>query len=397
LFQSPTRFSLWLVAGLALLAAYGVDAWRSPTGRALYWSRLGLAAAAGVLALAALALMFLPQAGMQGTIAWAAFSFGVFAFGAGWLNLRAPADPTVRAKRWSWLVALLLAADLLFAGWGLNPGASLEIYTEDNRATQSISQRVAEGRLYLPIDDEEKLKYDYLFRFDDFFSAEPSSIRSSLLPNTNLLSGVASANNFDPLVPGRYREWLDMLENAATDQQAAMLTVMHVSLIEHYDPSTGVTFESRQVLPRAFWVNCARPVASPAEAYQAISASTWSPGDLALVETTELVGDNCGTGLVGQAEIISSSPNTVHVRVEAPGGGWLVLADTWYPGWQAKVGGYVISIFPANGLFRAVPLSAGEVVVEFDYRPVSFSAGLAISTVAWLVLFYLFFRRQELR
>ncbi|HJW91908.1 MAG TPA: hypothetical protein VJ436_14835, partial [Anaerolineales bacterium] len=48
LFQAPTRFMLWAVFGLALLAALGAQAWQRPQGRALYWTRLGTAGAVAV-------------------------------------------------------------------------------------------------------------------------------------------------------------------------------------------------------------------------------------------------------------------------------------------------------------------------------------------------------------
>ena len=40
MFKSPTRFSVWAIFSLVLLAAIGVERWRRPTGRGLYWTRL---------------------------------------------------------------------------------------------------------------------------------------------------------------------------------------------------------------------------------------------------------------------------------------------------------------------------------------------------------------------
>jgi len=62
-----------------------------------------------------------------------------------------------------------------------------------------------------------------------------------------------------------------------------------------------------------------------------------------------------------------------------PAPGYLVLTDTFYPGWRAYVDGVETPIYQANYLFRAVPLNAGDHEVRFVYRPKSFAVGAALS------------------
>jgi hypothetical protein len=77
--------------------------------------------------------------------------------------------------------------------------------------------------------------------------------------------------------------------------------------------------------------------------------------------------------------VLQDGPNrvTIHAVVEAPG--YLVVADTWYPGWQARVDGERVDILRANYAFRAVPLEAGEQTVEMVYRPASILWGAGIT------------------
>ncbi|MEX2143089.1 MAG: YfhO family protein [Anaerolineales bacterium] len=399
LFQAPTRFSIWLVFGLALLAAFGVDIWRAPQGRALYWSRLALAAALAILLQSVIAIGLLAQGAIHGfgIFVWAGLSLGLVAVGAAWLNLNAPSK-TGSPPRWAWLVCLLLAADLLYAGWGLNPGADLDLYREEF-ATPAQSSLGA-GRVYLPAEDEYSLKFERLFRFDDFYSADPGAIRTSLLPNTTLLEGIASANNFDPLLPGRYRHWIQALEAAPAGLRDAMLAAMSINVIVRVGPDGSqeqVAFEQKDALPRARWVNCARPVSTAAQALAGTGAAGWSPNDLVLVESTVLVEEVCGLGSSGRVVLLAGSANTVRVQLDSPSGGWLVLADTWYPGWHATVDGVEVPIYPADGLYRAVPLGEGDHEVVFNYRPASFALGLAVSTLAWLGWIILKRSKRELR
>src|SRR5205814_7944695 len=66
--------------------------------------------------------------------------------------------------------------------------------------------------------------------------------------------------------------------------------------------------------------------------------------------------------------------------------GYLVLADTYYPGWVARVDGVEQPILRADYLFRAVAVRPGQQVVEFRYEPTSFRIGAATSGLTLLVL-----------
>ena len=70
--------------------------------------------------------------------------------------------------------------------------------------------------------------------------------------------------------------------------------------------------------------------------------------------------------------------------------GYLVLPDAYAPGWQAQdEGGMRCPVLRANGLFRAVRLSAGNHTVTFSYFPDSFKLGLYLSflgAVVWVLI-----------
>jgi hypothetical protein len=86
-------------------------------------------------------------------------------------------------------------------------------------------------------------------------------------------------------------------------------------------------------------------------------------------------GAEPGAAVTGKAEIISDEVN--HVALTAAGPvGFLVLADTRYPGWRAYLDGRETPILPARGVFRAVAFPAGRHRVDFYYRPQAFKIGL---------------------
>jgi uncharacterized membrane protein YfhO len=89
---------------------------------------------------------------------------------------------------------------------------------------------------------------------------------------------------------------------------------------------------------------------------------------------------------VATAGIVRYENQVVTVQVSLNDSGILVLADSYYPGWKAYVDGKEEVIRKANLFFRAVPLPAGNHMVEFRYEPTSFKIGLSISLATIVVL-----------
>jgi uncharacterized membrane protein YfhO len=84
--------------------------------------------------------------------------------------------------------------------------------------------------------------------------------------------------------------------------------------------------------------------------------------------------------------VSNSTPGQVSLTVESARPGFVVLTDTFYPGWEATIDGQPAPIWPANLAFRAVAIPAGEHTVDFYYRPVSFRLGLGVSLASLLVV-----------
>ena len=82
----------------------------------------------------------------------------------------------------------------------------------------------------------------------------------------------------------------------------------------------------------------------------------------------------------------------VSARLESPG--FVIVADTYYPGWEARVDGSPASLFPADLLFRAVFVPAGEHVLVLRYRPASFCYGIGLFVFGCLVCAGLFRARS---
>ncbi len=81
----------------------------------------------------------------------------------------------------------------------------------------------------------------------------------------------------------------------------------------------------------------------------------------------------------GEADvrIVGETNDTVHLRVAAPRGGLVVLADLFWPGWRVTVDGAERSMLRVDYLFRGVMVEPGEHDVVFRYVPLRLYVGAA--------------------
>jgi hypothetical protein len=92
---------------------------------------------------------------------------------------------------------------------------------------------------------------------------------------------------------------------------------------------------------------------------------------------------------VGPSEsvtIVRHHPQRVELlaRLEQPG--LVILADTYYPGWQLTIDGEPAPIFRANRMMRGAAVRAGEHRLVYSYRPQSFRLGAMISAATLILL-----------
>jgi hypothetical protein len=86
------------------------------------------------------------------------------------------------------------------------------------------------------------------------------------------------------------------------------------------------------------------------------------------------------------ARIVSRTSTRALVEAVAERDGYLVIGESWAPGWRAWVDGRAAPILRANYVHRAVPILAGRHRVEFRYLPSDFRFGLYVSGLALAML-----------
>lgn len=143
-------------------------------------------------------------------------------------------------------------------------------------------------------------------------------------------------------------------------------------------------------LPRAYFSACVTYAEDKQGALERLAQEDFDPRkELVLVGRESGACPQPGWQPVSIAEY---RPERVALAVDAPSDGYVVLLDTYYPGWEAEIDGEATEIERGNWFFRAVPVGAGHHEIAMAYRPrwlrtgavasLTATAGLALAVVA---------------
>jgi hypothetical protein len=87
-----------------------------------------------------------------------------------------------------------------------------------------------------------------------------------------------------------------------------------------------------------------------------------------------------------RTSVTRENSREVVIDTEVPQDGFLLLADTFYPGWSAQVDGRPVPIYRANVMVRGIQLPKGRHEVRFSYDPPGFAVGLRITLLSLSLL-----------
>ena len=165
--------------------------------------------------------------------------------------------------------------------------------------------------------------------------------------------------------------------------------------------SGGVdVYENQDRLPRAFVAHNITYVPNmdsavhtltagePKYADGAVHVTRFHPRDDAIIEGSSPAKPASGPCVAGAdaARITAYAAGEVSIDVNSSCRGFLVLSDTFFPGWDATVNGQPATIHPTDVLFRGVAVDKGHSVVVFRYRPGNFGIGLLLALASMMAL-----------
>jgi hypothetical protein len=207
--------------------------------------------------------------------------------------------------------------------------------------------------LYIPVDGLSTSESNVLF---DLFMGRGAFKNVEALERTNSL----------------YIATLDRLDMSAAKIEGEYSTGSEVKLR---------LYRLENTLERAYFVSGVRRAKSSAEALSNLLDPAFPIRDAVILEDPR-VADRAGQHPAAEVKLINYGSESVFCETISEVPGYLVLLDSYYPGWVCSVDGREVSILRANYCFRAVEVPAGRHNVEFRYRPRGFYSGLAITLLS---------------
>jgi hypothetical protein len=330
----------------------------------------------------------------------------------------------------SYLIVLGTAWDLSVSQSQQNPFVRASEWLAAPKILAAIGKPAQELRLFSPL-------HDYFHRVANqqargWADLTPYfELREAMAPNTGVYWGVSAADCYSGIAPSwRVDVWGDHSRAGLVVPSMMRLAHNRIQVSRSFATLLGGYGVTHVVTPfpiigapmkeipnagpmhlyeldgkRCRIVPFARVVRDNREAAAALLQPGFDPNQEILLQDGAGAGasnaDSPGTVIdtKGDATIVEETSRYLRLNVSAPRGGFLLLSDTYYPGWHAKVDGVETSIFRANISVRAVQLPPGARTVEFRYDASPFWKGLTITAVAvfllllWLALAIHFDRR----
>lgn len=150
--------------------------------------------------------------------------------------------------------------------------------------------------------------------------------------------------------------------------------------------------ENRSVYPRAYFVRQVRPVHS----YSDARSQLWQmiePLDLRQTALVENPGSEAAVSVgEGTVQELRYGPNEAKLQATCRGECFLVLADSYFPGWHAFVDGREVRIYRTDAVVRGVFFPSGHHSLRFIYRPPWFTWGLAAAGLGVVIVSFVTWR-----
>jgi O-antigen/teichoic acid export membrane protein len=269
-----------------------------------------------------------------------------------------------------------------------------------------------------------------LWRYATFTTRDTTK---TMNPNVGMFYGLQTTNGYDSLFSAQYRDYMALIEPQGETMYNLITSFRKESSL--YSPLTDLLnvkyiiteveidspkyelvyqddavrlYENLGAMSRAFTL----PTSATIETDDfATAVQSYDPRNYVIVEISNLQSPIPDPATAVSQPVTEYSNNEVFVDATVSQSSWLVLADSYFPGWKAFVrpqGAGIeneieAEIYRVNGTFRGVMLKPGAWTVRFKYSPdsvkvgafVSFIAGMAVLFLVGIYLWRFFYREED--
>jgi hypothetical protein len=321
------------------------------------------------------------------------------------------------ASACGWLAVASTTVELVIAGAGANTlgdRAPASVYCEESPAPLVAAVGGLPGQACTrpdpPVVDEGHAASAYRLHVDSQVYRDGSPL-PNILPlyrvgfDRIVLHQGYLTDGYEPMVLRRHVAFHRLVQRLSLEtaglppaQRAAVIgRPLLAAGVRYLYLSTGLV-ELPDPLPRAYFVERARTATDDADALRLLGDPTVDLRSEVILERDGPDDAPARRRRWEPVRFVSQTAANVSLHVEAPRAGYVVLSDTFYPGWEATVNGRAAPVLRANQSFKAVQVEAGPNDVRFRFRPRSLRWGAILSLLTLLLgggILAVRFRRRE--
>ncbi len=303
------------------------------------------------------------------------------------------------------VLAFLIVAELFRFGWKFNSFSDSKFLYPQTPVTKFLEDRVKEDSgiringgdviptdMWLPYGLESAEGYDSLY---PHYVAKFISVLNTDNPLENPQGRYGLITYYDSklfdLTSTKYVLALkrDKLELPDESGQVGY-KFRNKKFNKIFEDKSVAVLENTKSLPRAFLVS-RLSYSKPEEALKKILEQDFDIGKQAVVSSADVDLNLPPSIVLPKPSYERISNNHSQVQTESSQNAFLVVTDTFYPGWEAKIDGSLTKIFQTDYAFRGVFVPAGRHIVDFYYNPKSFQIGFIVSLLSFMILVMLGF------
>jgi hypothetical protein len=193
----------------------------------------------------------------------------------------------------------------------------------------------------------------------------------------------------------------------ATISSTKMLDVLGIETIISYVPidsqllhiannTNQDIYTNAGAVDRAYLVRTATEAATVNEATKRFTDPQFIPGKSVVIEPQDTAKSPVLAAFLhtkdtkpvdGTVTITKNEPDDIQLTVNSgKQPSLLILTDTYYPGWVARLDGTETNIYPVNVKQRAITVPSGSHTVTFTFEPKSVSVGIQISILVEFIV-----------
>jgi hypothetical protein len=318
----------------------------------------------------------------------------------------------LRPKALCWLLLALVLVDLVSANRNLNQGMSWPELEARSPLIDPAEARAHEWRIFhgqtiespAPGSSQAARRLIWWVPFitrDEDLDARYRLLWETMNSNAGMLYGIANVSGSDGITSASDDLLLSVMGALPLDGAVKLLRIFGAGYVLGPDPlpARDVTeiaragdtpyraFRVHDPLPLLYAVSRLRAEPSRATALFRLAAEPFDPEREAIVEALPRGWRDGGPDqALPKIAVVARSDGFWRFRIDGGTPSFIVLNESFFPGWEARVDGSPTPIIRTNAIVRGVAVDAGRHVVDLAYRPGSFRLGAAISLASIIVL-----------